>query len=128
MYPPNMKLSASLLSLLALFGALAVAADKPPLACNPHAIRAEDRSRYRDLVAKLRTAIREHRELRDGYALGVDTQALTLTELAEWIGMERRCCPFLTFQIEVTGAAEAARLTMRGPKGAKAILASAFAK
>ncbi len=105
-----------------------LAAGGPPIACNPHAIRAEDRPRYRDLVEKLRSAVRETRELRDGYALGVDTRTITLTDLAEWVGMERLCCPFLTFQIEVAGAADSARLTLRGSKGAKAILAAAFAK
>jgi hypothetical protein len=121
-----MKIAASFLALTAV-APVVVAADRP-IACNPGAIRAEERPRYRDLAGKLRAAVSEVKELRDGYALGVGTRALTLTELAEWVGMERRCCPFLTFQIEVAGTADSVRLTLRGPKGAKAILAEAFGK
>ena len=94
------------------------------LACNIQAISAVQRPRYDDLVSRLRAAIRDRRELPDGYCYSLDFAGITLPEVSEWIAMEQLCCPFLIFQLE--GAGEPPRLTMRGPDGAKAILEVEF--
>ena len=96
----------------------------PFLACNIKAISALQRPRYNDLVARLREAMRDRRELPDGYGYSLDSSKITVPEVSEWITMERLCCPFLIFQLEVGG--EVSRLTMRGPDGAKAILQAEF--
>jgi hypothetical protein len=96
----------------------------PILACNIHAINGVHRPRYDNLVTRLRAAMRDARELPDGYSYSLDSAKITEPEVSEWIDMERLCCPFLVFQLEVAG--EASRLTMRGPEGAKAILRSEF--
>jgi hypothetical protein len=96
-----------------------------PLACNLGAIGVADRPRYSDLVARLRAALASQSELPDGYTYTLDTARITLPEVAEWIGMERLCCPFLTFQIDVL-AGGATQLTLRGPQGVKAILQVEF--
>ena len=41
--------------------------------------------------------------------------------------MERLCCPFLTFQLDVHSNGDS-QLTLRGPVGAKAILLEKFPK
>jgi hypothetical protein len=69
--------------------------------------------------------VQDRSELPDGYAYTLDTKKITLPEVAEWITMERLCCPFLTFQLDVKGNGESA-LTLRGPQGAKAILREEF--
>lgn len=94
---------------------------KPPLACNLEAISAKDRSRHADLMTRLRAAVMSHSELSDGYAYALDTTKASLPEIAEWITMERLCCPFLAFQLDVKGSGES-RLTLRGPDGVKQIL------
>ena len=96
----------------------------PLLACNLKAISAVQRPRYNDLVSRLRVAMRDCRELPDGYSYSLDLGNITSSEVAEWIDMERVCCPFLVFQLE--GAGEASRLTMRGPEGVKALLREEF--
>jgi hypothetical protein len=96
----------------------------PVLACNIEAISAVQRLQYDDLVSRLRSAMRDRKELPDGYDYSLDSAKITLREVSEWIAMERLCCPFLVFQFE--GAVEAFRLTMRGPEGAKAILQEEF--
>ena len=87
-----------------------------PIACNLNAIGPADRPRYHQLVERLRAAIREKTDLSDGYIYRLDTEAITQTELAEWISLEKRCCPFLEFEPENS------QLTLRGPAGAKEIL------
>ena len=96
-----------------------------PLACNIKAISAAERPRYNDLVKRLRIAITDRSELSDGYAYKLDTKKITLPEVAEWITMERLCCPFLAFQLDVKGNG-ASQLTMRGPVGAKTVLREEF--
>ena len=95
------------------------------LACNLNAISTADRPRYNDLITRLRVALQDRRELPDGYSYKLDTNKITLPEVAEWITMERLCCPFLTFQLDVKGKGDS-ELTLRGPSGAKAILNEEF--
>ena len=97
----------------------------PPLACNLKAIAAADRPRYTELIQRLRAAVMSQNEVDDGYAYGLDAGAMTLPDVAEWITMERLCCPFLTFQLEVMSSGES-RLTLRGPEGVKGILREEF--
>jgi len=96
----------------------------PTIACNIHAISAVQRPRYDDLVTRLRASMRDRRELADGYTYSLDSAKITLQEVSEWITMERLCCPFLIFKLEVAG--EASCLAMRGPEGTKAILQQEF--
>jgi hypothetical protein len=93
------------------------------LACNLTAIPPGNRPRYAELVAQLRAAITSRIELPDGYTYELD---MPLTDLAEWIATERQCCPFLSFQLNIS-ANSPPTLTLRGPEGTKPILDSAFA-
>jgi len=96
-----------------------------PLACNPKAIAATDRPRYNELMRQLRSAIRNRHEVPDGYAYQLGSDAIALTEVAEWITYERLCCPFLTVDLQVA-AENDTHLTLRGPDGVKAILQEEF--
>jgi hypothetical protein len=66
----------------------------------------------------------DRRELLTGYAFRIDAAAISLRDAAEWIEMERKCCPFLTLQLEVSGTERNWWLKLSGPPGAKAFLAS----
>jgi hypothetical protein len=103
----------------------AAADNSAPLACNIKAISAAERPRYNDLIKRLRIAVQDRNELPDGYAYKMDTKKITLPEVAEWITMERLCCPFLRFQLDVKANGDS-QLTMRGPDGVKAILREEF--
>jgi len=112
---------------LSLFcvGVCAAADDSAPIACNIKAISSTERPRYNDLIKRLRIAVQDRKELLDGYAYKLETKKITLPEVAEWITMERLCCPFLTFQLDVKGNGDS-QLTMQGPDGVKAILREEF--
>ncbi len=49
---------------------------------------------------------------------------ISLPEAAEWIDMERRCCPFLTLEMEVSGLQSDWWLRLSGPSGVKPLLAA----
>jgi hypothetical protein len=95
-------------------------------ACNLKAIRATERPRYNDLVKRLRSATQDRRELTDGYAFKLDSKVISLPEVAEWISMERLCCPFLTLQLSASGAQVDWLLNLTGPKGVKPLLQAEF--
>ena len=96
------------------------------IACNSKAIGVADRPRYNDLAKRLRLAIRNRNEIRDGYTFKLDGQALSLPEVADWISMERLCCPFLNFQLSASGNQSDWDLKLTGPKGVKALLKAEF--
>jgi hypothetical protein len=98
----------------------------PVIACNAKAIAAAERPHYNDLMRCLRLAARERREIDNGYVFKLDGQVLSLPEVAEWISMERRCCPFLTFQLSASGNQSGWTLKLTGPTGVKALLQAEF--
>ena len=93
-----------LLPVFASLGAAFAQSFAPPLACLRDAISESERPRYKQLAASLRAAVRGHSELADGHSFRIDERRMTLPEAAEWIALERKCCPFLTLRIDVTGA------------------------
>lgn len=99
---------------------------KPVFACNLKAISETERPRYHDLTKRLRSAARGRSELANGYAFELDGKAISLPEAAEWIGMERLCCPFLSFQLSASGDQMDWQLKLTGPRGAKAVLQAEF--
>jgi hypothetical protein len=98
----------------------------PIFACN---LKANQRRRSAPLsrtAKRIRRAIRDRSEIPNGYALKLDSKVVTLPEAAEWISMERLCCPFLTLQISASGNQPHWVLTLTGPEGVKAILDAEF--
>ncbi len=72
-----------------------------PLICIPDAIPAEKRATYDDIRALMQTESQSTIELEDGFALHFPNTAVWITRLAEFISLERLCCPFLTFALVV---------------------------
>ena len=95
-----------------------------PIACNLGAI--SDRSQYGVLSNLLRSAISGRAELPDGFGFSLKGDVLGLAEIGESIGLERQCCPFLNFELSVSGTDSIYWLTLTGPDGAKALLDREF--
>jgi len=95
-------------------------------ACNVSAISATDRPRYSDLLKRVRVAIQDRTEILGGYVFKLDSQTVALPEVAEWINMERLCCPFLILQLSATGNQKHWVLTLTGPEGVKHLLEAEF--
>jgi len=71
-------------------------------------------------------AVRESRELSDGFGFRLDETSISFSDAAEWVSLEKRCCPFLSFQMNISGAGPDYWLHLTGPDGVKAILRNAF--
>lgn len=98
----------------------------PVVACNLKAISSHERPRYNDLMQRLRASVRNRREVRAGYSFNLNGNTIGLLEVVEWITIERRCCPFLTFQLSASGRRPDWVLKLTGPEGVKALLETEF--
>jgi hypothetical protein len=85
-----------------------------------YAIRSEE------LAGGLLAAVEEIVELPDGYAYRFASTDGPLASLLEFIAAERRCCPFLTFEIAFEPHGGPLWLRMRGSPRVKAFIAEAF--
>lgn len=95
---------------------------EPPLACDVGAMDDEQIGRYRALRRLLDRDFVEVRELDTGYAFRHSSDANVLVALAEYVSLERLCCPFFDFVIEAGRGGGEVWLKMTGPEGAKEIL------
>jgi len=107
------------------------AAAPVPLACVAAAIPAAERPAHRALLTRLfREAVRERHEIpgaregaggsAEGYAFRFEADAFE--DVARFVATERRCCPFLTFTLELSPAGGPLWLHLAGPAGARAVL------
>jgi hypothetical protein len=65
------------------------------------------------------SAITASRELIDGYAFRVDPAKASLMDVAQWLELWRRCCPFYEFQIDFHAADGSLWLSVKGRPGVK---------
>lgn len=93
------------------------------LACVAAAIPAADRSAHFALVQRLfHRAVREQLELPNGYAFRFAAE--TFGEVARFMENERRCCPFLTFTIELAPDGGPLWLRITGPAETRAFVSA----
>src|SRR5687768_1792446 len=82
--------------------------------------------RGEELAGGLFAAVDEVVELPDGYAYRFAGADSPLESLLEFIAAERRCCPFLSFEIAFEPHGGPLWLRMRGSPRVKAFIAEAF--
>jgi hypothetical protein len=92
-----------------------------PIACDPTAIDAEYREAHLEAAGHLlRDGALEVQELHDGYAFRYAAEQYA--QVTEFIANERLCCPFFTFNLEVTPAQGPLWLRITGSEEIKAFL------
>jgi hypothetical protein len=69
--------------------------------------------------------MRDGAELPDGYVFSLDTAAMSVADVAEWIRLEHCCCPFLSMELTIHSP-QRTTLTITGPTGTKAIIETEF--
>jgi hypothetical protein len=97
-----------------------------PIACNPHAVPAEQRERWMIVGTQLYAAVQEVQELPDGYAFRLPTDPEMLLLVAEDLNRERLCCPFLRFTLEIEPNGGPFWLRFTGGEGVKEFLRMSF--
>jgi hypothetical protein len=94
-------------------------ASAPALACIPSAIPATERQAHFELAQDLftRRAL-ERVPLPEGYAFRFDSSEFA--DVARFVTNESRCCPFLTFEVQLSS--QSVWLRMTGPEGTREVL------
>lgn len=97
------------------------------IACDVSAV-SPDKQEYwvKEIVPKLYMAVQEIQELPDGYALRLPTDPDILMLVAEDLNIERLCCPFVRYTLEIEPNKGPFWLKMTGGEGVKEFLKLAF--
>ncbi len=95
-----------------------------PIACRPNALTREERERSRELRQALASATTETRGVVNGFVYQYRDDPDTFRRAAEWITLERRCCPFLSFDLRWNHGDVPPSLSITGPAGTREFLAA----
>ena len=94
-------------------------ARESPFACNMLALDAEGRKRHKVVSERMRAAVKEVKELPDGYAFSFPAEHPTILLVSEFILRERLCCPFFRFELIAEQEDGPVWLRLRGREGVK---------
>jgi hypothetical protein len=98
-----------------------------PIACRLDPFSPAERARWHELGSRWRASVRQIRELPDGFALCIPAEAAVVMAVAEWMTLDRLCCPFFTFTLEIEREGGPAWLRLTGRAGTKEFLRRAAA-
>ncbi len=105
--------------------------DSNPFVCDIEALTSEQRERHGALARRLRPLVLEFVELAGGYAARFDAAPGRLAEVAEFMELERLCCPFFVLELKAEAPVEAQAgglsLIVTGPEGVKPFIRAEFA-
>ncbi|HEY3130139.1 MAG TPA: hypothetical protein VGL91_11815 [Acidobacteriota bacterium] len=88
-----------------------------PIACN---LSDREQTERRTLLSRqLLDGVQTIEELSDGYAFSFPGEQDCITRLAEFVAFERKCCPFLSFELLFEDNKGPIRLRLRGGDAAK---------
>jgi hypothetical protein len=95
-----------------------------PVACCHMVFTKEQRVEYKSIWGELETRRSGIMEIQRGYQFHFRGDSETLRLVNEWVSMERKCCPFLTFTVIASNEDEPVFLQLTGNEEAKAFLDS----
>jgi len=93
-----------------------------PIACALHLLTEAERKREQNLLTEIRNAALEIKHLPFGYALRFARDSATVLQLAEFITLERVCCPFLEFHLRCEAKGGPVWLNITGREPVKQLL------
>ena len=94
--------------------------------CNIKALSPAERERLHQVTEKIKAARLETKELPDGYAFRLQSEQVSIGELAEYVSEERKCCPFFDFELELHRDGGPLWLKLRGRGGVKDFMRHEF--
>jgi hypothetical protein len=104
-----------------------IATQESPFYCSiEKTLTKAERDHKKQLSLKMANARLETVELADGYAFRFRPDALSLSELADWVTTESRCCPFFDLEIGVGRESGPLWLRVKGREGVKQFIRGEF--
>lgn len=95
-----------------------------PIACSLTDV--EFRKRREGLLAEIKKGILETVELKTGFSFKFPFSNIWLQKLTEMISVERECCPFLNFKMNIKAGSDSIYLELTGQEGAKEFVSGLF--
>jgi hypothetical protein len=99
-----------------------------PIACDLGALSPAQRAREQTLLHEFRAVFRDAEETERGFRFVLPEDPALLSRLGEFLGLERLCCPFLTFDVSIPAGREPVALHVHGEQGAKSFLRTVFVR
>ena len=93
-----------------------------PIACDMSVLSPTERQAHLSTSRELFSRLQGIRELPDGYEFQLGDDPNAIIKLAEFIKLEKLCCPFLNFTIEVEAERGPVTLRLTGRDGVKAFV------
>ncbi len=90
-----------------------------PFACSMSAIAADQREAHRHSVEELFKKVQSVDELPNGYSFRLPNEPNVVLAAAHFIELERLCCPFFGFRLEVEREGGGLTLSLTGREGVK---------
>ena len=72
------------------------------------------------------SAVTSKRALPYGYSFQIDARKASFRDVAEWVELERKCCPFFVFELGMKGEDGSVWLNLRGRDGVKQFIEADF--
>ena len=97
-----------------------------PIACVLGALTPDAQRRERELLELARAAVTRSEATASGYRLHFADGEALLAALGELIALERRCCPFLAFELRSEAEHGAVTLHIGGRDGVREFVGATF--
>ncbi len=97
-----------------------------PLTCDDGALSATQRPRLGSLLKQFRANKQEVKELKDGYAIRLSSEAATITDVGDYMALVRLCSPYFETALEVEREGGPVWLKVTGRTGVKALAREEF--
>jgi hypothetical protein len=97
------------------------------IACDLQALSDTERKREQILLEMFRSLLVDGTWSGNEVTFKLPADAVTLSQLGEFIAYERRCCPFLEWRLAVD-ATERASLSISDPEGTRAFVEATFVR
>lgn len=94
--------------------------------CNIKSLTPEERARHKKLGDELAAERKKIVEGPIGYEFQFSPKTVTLAELAEWVAVESKCCPFFDFHIDLEEEGGLLCLRLTGEEGIKPFIRAEF--
>ncbi len=104
-----------------------VPAPTPPFACDMSALSPAQRAQHARLARTVFGAVQSIEPAPDAYRFVLGADAELLPTVAEFVGLERLCCPFFRFTLEVVPGDAPLVLQVGGPPGVQPFVRAEFA-
>ena len=93
-----------------------------PIACDLSVLSLEQRNAHLATSRELFSKVQAIRELADGYEFQLRDEPYVVVKVADFVALERLCCPFLNFAINVEAEGGPVMLRLTGREGVKAFV------